>query len=142
MRVLVAGLVTACVVSSLDSGGRVAAAREVREVRDVVAIPPQLGFASYYARSFDGKRTASGVRFDSDAMHAAHPVLPFGTVLQVTNRENGRAVQVTIVDRGPVKRLRARGVVIDVSYAAARALDFVRQGKAPVRLEVVSREAP
>ena len=142
MRGVVAGLVAACVVSSLDSGGRVAAAPGNAVPAAETSTAPELGFASYYARSFDGKRTASGVRFDSDAMHAAHPVLPFGTIVQVTNRDNGRAVTVTVVDRGPVKRLRDRGVVIDVSRAAARKLDFVRQGKAPVRLEVVSREEP
>ena len=142
MRAVVAGLVAACVVSSLDSGGRVAAAPANAVPAPETSIAPELGFAAYYARSFDGKRTASGVRFDSDKMHAAHPVLPFGTILQVTNRDNGRAVTVTVVDRGPVKRLRDRGVVIDVSHAAARELDFVREGKAPVRLEVVTREAP
>jgi rare lipoprotein A len=95
------------------------------------------GLASYYAQSFEGRRTASGVPFDSTALVAAHPTYPFGTIVRVTNVSNGRSVQVRIVDRGPAAAPAAAGIIIDVSPAAARALDFVEDGHAPVHLEVI-----
>jgi rare lipoprotein A len=99
----------------------------------------QEGLASYYARSLDGKRTASGVPFDNDAFVAAHPTYPFGTLVRVTNVGNRRSVTVRIVDRGPTRAVRARGVVIDLSRAAAVALGFLDAGHARVRLDVVRR---
>jgi rare lipoprotein A len=93
----------------------------------------QVGTASYYARGHQGRRTASGERFDKDEMTAAHRTLPFGTRVRVTNLANGRHAVVRINDRGPFRRKR----VIDVSYAAARALGMVGRGTARVRLEVV-----
>jgi len=93
----------------------------------------EVGFASYYDSSFDGSRTASGRRYDEKALTAAHRTLPFGTRVHVTNLENGRSVVVTITDRGPF----ARGRIIDLSRRAARALEFLRDGTARVRLTVV-----
>src|SRR5215204_3794923 len=72
------------------------------------------GLASYYGDEFHGKLTASGVPFDKNAMVAAHPTLPFGTVLRVTNLANGRRVTVRVVDRGPADAIRADGVIIDL----------------------------
>src|SRR5262245_66003415 len=98
--------------------------------------PPQeaqVGVASYYGRAHDGRRTASGERFDMHAMTAAHPTLPFGTRVRVTNLTNGRRAVVRINDRGPHKGKR----IIDLSYAAARELGLVGAGVAKVRLEVV-----
>ena len=95
------------------------------------------GLASYYARSLDGKITASGVRFDNDALVAAHPTYPFGTRVRVTNLSNDRSVTVRIVDRGPTRAVRAKGVIIDLSRAAADALGFLEVGRTRVRLEVV-----
>lgn len=95
------------------------------------------GLASYYGARFDGKTTASGARFDMHAMVAAHPSWPFGTIVRVTNLDNGRSVDVRVLDRGPASGPQARGVIIDVSYGAARALGFVREGLARVRLEVL-----
>ena len=95
------------------------------------------GLASYYGPGFDGKQTASGTRFDMKSMVAAHPSYPFGTVVRVTNVTNGRAVELRVVDRGPAGGPRAEGVIIDVSYGAAGALDFVRAGRTPVRVEVI-----
>lgn len=97
------------------------------------------GLASYYAENFHGRTTASGARFDMNAMVAAHPTYPFGTVVRVTNLRNGRSVQVRIVDRGPAARLQSARVIIDLSRRAARELDFIREGRAPVRLQVVRR---
>ena len=93
----------------------------------------QVGFASFYHSRFNGARTASGERYDEKALMAAHRTLPFGTRVQVTNLGNGRSVVVTIVDRGPF----AKGRIIDVSRRAARKLDFVRDGTARVRLEIL-----
>lgn len=95
------------------------------------------GLASYYGRAFDGKVTASGARFDMDAMVAAHPTYPFGTVVRVTNLRNRRSVEVRILDRGPAAGPRADGVIIDVSHAAARALGFIQAGRARVKLDVL-----
>ncbi len=95
------------------------------------------GLASYYGPGFDGKTTASGVRFDMNAMVAAHPTYPFGTVIRVTNLTNRRAVEVRILDRGPAQGPRAAGVVIDLSYGAAQALGFLQDGLTRVRLEVL-----
>ncbi len=95
------------------------------------------GLASYYGPGFDGKVTASGTRFNQNALIAAHPSYPFGTVLRVTNVINGKAVEVRVVDRGPASGPRAEGVIIDVSYKAADTLNFIRSGRARVRVEVL-----
>lgn len=91
------------------------------------------GKASYY--SMTGNKTASGSRFHSDNMTAAHRTLPFGTSVKVTNLENGRSVHVTINDRGPF----VRGRVIDVSSHAAEMLAFRNRGVAHVRVDTVER---
>jgi rare lipoprotein A len=88
------------------------------------------GMASYYGSALRGNRTASGERFDPELMTAAHPSLAFGTCLRVQNAENGRSVRVRVNDRGPF----VKGRIVDVSEAAARALQFVRRGIARVRL--------
>ncbi len=95
------------------------------------------GLASYYGREFDRKVTASGTRFDHHSMVAAHSAYPFGTLVRVTNLANGRSVQVRIQDRGPAPGPRADGVIIDVSWGAARALGFIQEGRTRVRLEVL-----
>jgi rare lipoprotein A len=92
------------------------------------------GLASYYAERYDGKSTASGEIFHVYALTAAHRTLPFGTRVCVTNLNNGKSVTVRINDRGPF----VRGRVIDLSPAAARKIDLVATGTAPVKLEVLS----
>jgi len=74
-----------------------------------------VGFASFYGSEFHGRRTASGERYDADALSAAHRTLPFGTRVRVTNLKNGRSVVLTITDRGPFRR----GRIVDVSRRAA-----------------------
>lgn len=91
------------------------------------------GVASYYGERFDGRRTASGIRFDMNAMTAAHRTLAFGTRVSVTNKANGRSVDVVINDRGPF----TGGRTIDLSKGAAREIGMLGRGVAPVRLEVV-----
>jgi rare lipoprotein A len=95
------------------------------------------GIATYYGPGFHGKTTASGARFDMNAMVAAHPSYPFGTVARVTNLENDRSVSVRIMDRGPAARFQAEGVIIDVSRGAAERLGFIREGRTRVRVEVL-----
>ncbi|MCB1916255.1 MAG: septal ring lytic transglycosylase RlpA family protein [Rhodocyclaceae bacterium] len=89
------------------------------------------GVAAWYGRKFAGRRTASGKRFNPEAMTAAHPSLPFGARVRVTNLENDRQVVVTINDRGPT----TPGRIVDLSLGAARKLGMVRKGIADVRLE-------
>ena len=95
------------------------------------------GKASYYGRNHHGKKTASGERFDQNALTAAHPRWPFDTMVRVVNLANGKDATVRIVDRGPAKKAQRRGVIIDVSTRAAKALGFIKQGKTAVRLEVL-----
>ncbi|MBR0757814.1 septal ring lytic transglycosylase RlpA family protein [Bradyrhizobium jicamae] len=88
------------------------------------------GIASFYSQ---GQPTASGERFDARELTAAHPTLPFGTKLLVTNVDTGRSVTVRVNDRGPF----VQGRVVDVSYSAAQSLGMVGKGLANVRLDVV-----
>lgn len=88
------------------------------------------GRASWYGPRFHGRRTASGERFDMNELTAAHRTLPFGTRVRVRNIQNGREVVVRINDRGPHIRKR----IIDLSKAAAAALDLLQAGEAPVVL--------
>ena len=97
----------------------------------------QEGLASFYGGEFHGRKTASGERFDKNALTAAHPSYPGGTVLKVTNVENSRSVRVRVIDRGPARPARREGVIIDLSRAAARRLAFTDDGRARVRVEVV-----
>ncbi|HUC75511.1 MAG TPA: septal ring lytic transglycosylase RlpA family protein [Vicinamibacterales bacterium] len=122
---------------ALSIGGCAARSHAPRTAPATRRLEVREGLASYYARDFDRKMTASGVRFDNRAMMAAHPAYPFGTLIRVTNLTNGRSVQVRVQDRGPAPGPRAAGVIIDLSFAAARALDFVQEGRTRVRLEVL-----
>jgi rare lipoprotein A len=91
---------------------------------------PPTGVASFYT---EGTRTANGEKFDPNQLTAAHPTLPFGTKLRVTNTTNGQSVTVRVNDRGPF----VQGRVVDVSYSAAQALGMVGSGTAKVKLDVV-----
>ncbi|PSO63454.1 MAG: septal ring lytic transglycosylase RlpA family lipoprotein [Cyanobacteria bacterium QH_9_48_43] len=91
------------------------------------------GVASWYGPDFDGKKTASGEQFNPQELTAAHPSLPFGTEVEVTNLDNGRSVTVRINDRGAFGDTR----VIDLSKAAAKNIGIVDSGVAPVRLDVL-----
>ena len=97
------------------------------------ATPTQIasqGIASFYTEE---QQTASGEKFDTHDLTAAHPTLPFGTRLRVTNVATGRSVTVRINDRGPF----VPGRVVDVSYLAAETLGITEQGIAKVKLDVV-----
>ena len=97
----------------------------------------QTGLASYYGAQFHGKTTASGRPFDMNALVAAHPRFPFGTLVRVTNLANGRTVDVRVQDRGPARQPQKEGVIIDLSQGAAQRLGFTRQGRTRVRLDVL-----
>jgi rare lipoprotein A len=96
----------------------------------------QEGTASYYGRELHGRRTSSGERFSKHKLTAAHPTLAFGTMVKVTNLDNGKSVTVRINDRGPSTKKR----IIDVSYAAAKKLGMVATGTAQVRIEALKEE--
>jgi rare lipoprotein A len=92
------------------------------------------GIASYYAEPYHGRKTSSGEVFDTyQGLTAAHRTLPFNTLVRVTNKTNGREVDVRINDRGPF----VDGRVIDLSLRAAREIDLVRPGIAPVKLRIL-----
>ena len=99
--------------------------------------PPafQTGMASFYSDSFEGKLTANGEIFSNSEMTAAHRTLSFGTRVRVTNLKIGRAAVVRSTDRGPV----VEGRILDVSLAAATQLDFVDDGLAEVRLDLLDK---
>jgi rare lipoprotein A len=99
---------------------------------------PLHGIASWYGGVFNGRRTASGERFDMYAMTACHPTLPFGSLVRVVNLNNGRSTVVRITDRGYL----LKGRILDLSYGAAQKLGMVKPGLAKVQLEVLSLGKP
>ena len=111
-------------------------ARSAKTSKHVKKVFRQTGRASWYGiSSTRGLRTASGEPFDPEALTGAHPTLPFGTRVKVTNLRNGRSANIRINDRGPFVPDR----ISDVSYAAAHALGMMARGTARVRLEVIAR---
>ena len=98
----------------------------------------QIGNASWYGPTQNGKETASGETFDQNELTAAHPTLPLGTKAVVTNLENGKSVRVTINDRGP----HAKGRKIDLSRAAARKIGMTKKGVAKVKIEAQPSPKP
>ena len=96
----------------------------------------QFGLASWYGPGFHGEETASGEIFDQREMVAAHRTLPLGSVIRITNLENGRRVTLRVIDRGPYGRNFRKGTIVDVSRGAARRLRMVRDGLVKVRIEV------
>ena len=110
------------------------------------AIPPfaatpgavQTGVASWYGPGFHGKRTSNGEVYNQYELTAAHPTLPLGSRVMVTNLNTRQAIEVLVNDRGPF----VGGRLIDLSYAAARSIGVYEPGTAPVRIEVLSAAAP
>ncbi len=102
-------------------------------VVDTLAIKTSYGVAGWYGKEHQGKKTASGERFNMYAYTAAHRQLPFGTRVRVTNLRNGRHTVVRINDRGPF----VRGRVIDLSYIVARDLGMLETGLEEVRMEIL-----
>ncbi len=96
----------------------------------------QVGKASWYGRGFQGRRTATGERFDMNALTCAHRTLPLGSWLRVTNLHNSRSIFVRVNDRGPYES----DTIVDLSYAAAQRVGLL--GKAQVKVERVSPDDP
>lgn len=88
------------------------------------------GFATYYAKKFEGRRTSSGAKYRAKKMTAAHLHLPFGTIVTVTNLSNGKSVEVEVNDRGP----HSKKYMIDISEGAAKELGFYRMGQSRVEI--------
>ena len=107
-----------------------------------ITYPPsdrvQTGVASWYGPDFHGKTTSNKEIYDMYNLTAAHKSLPFGTYVMVTNLNNGMSVTVRINDRGPFVKER----IIDLSFAAAKAVDMIESGTAPVRLEILTEISP
>ncbi|MEX0923860.1 MAG: septal ring lytic transglycosylase RlpA family protein [Rhodovibrionaceae bacterium] len=97
----------------------------------------QTGIASWYGPGFDGRQTANGESYDQWALTAAHPTLPMPSMVQVTNLENGRSIQLRINDRGPFSNSR----IIDVSRRGAQLLGFENKGTAKVRVQILKEES-
>jgi len=95
----------------------------------------QTGLASWYGREFNGKPTASGERFDMNDSTAAHKSLPFGSIVEVTNLDNGKTTRVKINDRGPFKGAR----IIDLSHYAAKQIGLVEAGVGMVGINIIRR---
>src|SRR5271155_263739 len=95
------------------------------------------GIASWYGADFDGKYTANGEIYDMNQLTAAHTTLPLPSIVQVTDLQNGRSLQLRINDPGPF----VDGRVIDVSRRAAQLLGFETKGTAPVRVKVLKQES-
>ena len=93
------------------------------------------GTASYYGSQFQGRKTASGERFNQNGLTAAHKTLPLGTKVRVTNLRNGESVDVKINDRGPFHK----GRVLDLSKGAAREIGMLGAGTAKVKVEVIAK---
>ncbi len=92
-----------------------------------------VGYASYYADKFHGRKTANGEIFNMHDYTAAHRNLPFGTVLMVTNLENGKKVKVRVNDRGPF----VKGRILDLSLQAAKDIGLIKNGVAKVQLKIL-----
>lgn len=129
-------LMTQCVPKPVYHGNNAGKKSSLSQVRSADVSGTVSGVASYYADKFHGRKTASGEIFDQNKFTAAHRTYPFGTIVRVTNKANGKSVQVRINDRGPF----VKGRIIDLSLAAAQAIDMVRSGTANVTVSVVQGE--
>ena len=122
-------LITLFTLSTLSSNAQSRFNRENRPVK----IAQPTGKASYYGRAWNGRKTASGEIFNTDSLTCAHKTLPFGTMLKVTNKNNGKSVVVRVTDRGPY----ISGRIIDLTLAAAQQIDMVRSGVVNVEIAQV-----
>lgn len=141
MRILRSRLPLALVAATLCLSGcgrkhhRVRTARQPQPSRLAVPVgTTEQGLASWYGVPYHGRPAADGEVYDMETLVAAHRTLPFNTWLKVTNLNNGRTVNVRVIDRGPFVSNR----IVDLSKAAARQIEMLGPGVAPVRLEVIA----
>jgi rare lipoprotein A len=134
-RSRVAALALPLAIAALLSG----CAKKKHAASHAATLPrgPETGIASWYGHPYHGRPAANGEIYDMEKMTAAHRTLPFGTWVRVTNLGNNKTVDVRIIDRGPF----IDGRIIDLSHAAARAIDLIGPGVAQVRIEIVSAPA-
>lgn len=132
-RLVVIGVRVAVSVLLLPLAVACSGNRKPASAPPTLGVPIERGVASWYGPKFNGKRTASGERYDMNAFTAAHPSLPFGTKIGVRNTRTGREVIVRVNDRGPYSKNR----VLDLSYAAAREVGVVGPGTASVEIYLV-----
>ena len=103
--------------------------------QDSLSVKPfQTGLATYYSAKAHGRRMSSGKTYSKTGFTCAHRTLPFGTMVKVVNKKNGKSTVVEVADRGPF----AKGRVIDLSNSAAAELDMLRAGVVPVELYIVN----
>lgn len=122
-------LISIFALTSIDANAQSRFNRENRPV----SITEPTGQASYYGRAWNGRKTACGEIFNTDSLTCAHKTLPFGTMLKVTNKKNGKSVIVRVTDRGPY----IKGRIIDLTLAAAKQIDMVHSGVVPVEIAQV-----
>ena len=149
LSVISAGLLAGCANRSTPGGPGAAAPKPIYKVGTPYQIGgawyypaedfsyDETGIASWYGEEFHGKYTANGEVFDRNAITAAHRTLPMPCIVQVTNLENGRSLQLRVNDRGPF----ARGRIIDVSRRSAQLLGFEGTGTARVRVRILVPES-
>jgi rare lipoprotein A len=120
--------------NSAEAANRVdSLSKESVTTKNSKSIAVSEGKASFYSDEFHGRKTANGETFNTDKLTAAHPSLPFGTWVKVTNLRNGKDVIVRINDRGPF----VKGRIIDLSISAAKELGIIKSGTVQVKLEAV-----
>jgi len=119
-----------------DDKGSVRKVTGPAETDDASEVVSETVYATYYARKFEGRKTSSGARYRGHKLTAAHMSLPFGTIVTVTNPDNGKSVDVEINDRGP----HSKKFSIDVSAAAAKALGFYGRGVAQLEISYLPEE--
>jgi rare lipoprotein A len=105
-----------------------------RSTEPIKPLKTWVGNASWYGPRFNGRKTANGERFDSEALTAAHPTLPFDSLVRIINTRTGQFEVVRINDRGPYQE----GREIDVSYRVARKIGLIQPGVRQVRLELMA----
>ena len=132
LTITLLSLITMAMNAQSNDSVEVKALRTTKEV--ALKNRQESGKATYYGLRYkSGRKTASGKAYDKNKLTAAHKTLPFGTVVRVTNKKNGKTVDVEITDRGPF----GPGRIIDLSVAAAKELDMMKAGVVPVIISVL-----
>ena len=132
LTITLLSLITMAMNAQSNDSVEVKALRTTKEV--ALKNHQESGKATYYGSHYKASRkTASGKAYDKNKLTAAHKTLPFGTIVRVTNKKNGKTVDVEITDRGPF----GPGRIIDLSLAAAKELDMMKAGVVPVIISVL-----
>ena len=132
LYILVSLILFGCSSTTRFSGSDDNSENDTR-IKKISMLENETGTASFYADEFDGKKTANGEVYDMNDLTAAHPSLPFNTIVKVTNLSNGRSIEVRINDRMP----QFKGRIIDLSLEAARRIEMINMGIQEVKLEVI-----